>query len=152
VTWDVAIVPQVRDWLHELRRDDPAALATVSAALDLLGRDGPGLGQPLASTVASMAAIHAGLELLRECDPGFQFSADNAERLLAMSYLRELRPAPRSAREPRLLFAFDQDRTAVVLVAGAEVSDWTMWYSDSVPLAHARYIQYLRERTEGGNA
>jgi hypothetical protein len=142
----------VRDWLQELRRDDPAALAAVSDALDLLGRDGPGLGPPLASSIASMTSIHAGLELLRECDPGFQFSADNVERTVAMSYLTELRPGPHGTREPRLLFAFDQGLTAVVLVAGTEADDWTRWYSDSVPLAHARYIQYLRERTEGGNA
>lgn len=152
MTWDVAIVPQVRDWLLELHRDDLAALAAVSDALDLLGRDGPGLGPPLASSIASMTSIHAGLELLRECGPGFQFSADNVERTVAMSYLRELRPAPHGTREPRLLFAFDQGLTAVVLVAGTEADDWTRWYSDSVPLAHARYIQYLRERTEGGNA
>ena len=93
MTWDVAIVPQVHDWLLELRQDDPATLAAVSDALDLLGRDGPGLGPPLASPIASMTAIRAGLELLRECDPGFQFSADNVERTVAMSYLRELRPA-----------------------------------------------------------
>jgi hypothetical protein len=151
VTWDVAIVPQVRDWLLELHRDDPAALAAVSDALNLLGRDGPGLGPPLASSIASVTSIHAGLELLRECDPGFQFSADNVERTVAMSYLRELRPAPHGTREPRLLFAFDQELTAVVLVAGTEADDWTRWYSDSVPLAHARYIRYLRERTEDGN-
>ena len=152
MAWDVAIVPQVRDWLHELRRDDPATLAAVSAALDLLGRDGPDLGPPLARAVATMTAIQAGLELLRECDPGFAFSADNVERTVAMSYLRELRPDPRGAREPRILFAFDQGRTAVVLVAGTEVGNWSRWYSDSVPLAHTRYVRYLRERTEGGNA
>ena len=152
MTWDVEIVPQVRDWLHELRRDDPATLAAVSAALDLLGRDGPTLGPPLARAVASMTAIHAGLELLRERDPGFKFSVDTVERTMAMGYLRELRPGPRGAAEPRILFAFDQGQTAVVLVAGTEMGDWTKWYSDSVPLAHARYIQYLRERTEGGNA
>jgi hypothetical protein len=152
VTWDVAIVPQVRDWLHELRRDDPAALAAVSAALDLLGKEGPALGPPLASSVASLTAIQAGLELLRECDPRFQFSADNVERTVAMSYLRELRPGPHGSREPRILFAFDQGRTAVVLAAGTEGGDWTKWYSDSVPLAHSRYIQYLRERTPGGHA
>ena len=152
MTWDVEIVPQVRDWLHELRRDDPATLAAVSADLDLLGRDGPTLGPPLARAVASMTAIHAGLELLRERDPGFKFSVDTVERTMAMSYLRELRPGPHGAAEPRILFAFDQGQTAVVLVAGTEMGDWTTWYSDSVPLAHARYIQYLRERTEGGNA
>jgi hypothetical protein len=152
VAWDVAIVPRVRDWLHALRRDEPATLAVVSAALDLLGRDGPALGPPLASAVASMTAIQAGLELVRECDPGFQFSADNVERTVAMSYLRELRPDPHGASAPRILFAFDPGRTAVVLVAGTEAGDWTQWYSASVPLAHARYIEYLRERAGEGNA
>ena len=152
MSWDVAIVPQVRDWLHELRQDDPAALAAASAALDLLAKEGPALGPPLASSLASLTAIQAGLELLRETDPRFQFSADNVERTVAMSYLRELRPGPHHSPEPRILFAFDQGRTAVVLVAGNEGSDWSKWYSDSVPLAHSRFIQYLRERTEGGNA
>ncbi len=156
MTWGVEIVPQVRDWLQDLRRDDPAALAAVSSALDLLGRDGPGTGPPLARTLAPMTAIHAGLELLRDCDPGFQLSADNAERLVAMTYLRELRPRSASPGEPRLLFAFDQDQAAAVVLAagagGSEVSDWAKWYSESVPLAHTRYIRYLRGRTEGGNA
>src|ERR1700761_527899 len=80
----------------------PPALAAVSAALDLLGKDGPALGPRLVSTLASMTAIHAGLELLRECDPGFRFSADNVERTVAMSYLRELHPNRHGSREPRI--------------------------------------------------
>lgn len=152
MAWDVSIVPQVRDWLRELRQDDPATLAAVSAALDLLVQDGPALGPPLADAVVPMTAIDAGLAVLRECDPGFRLSADNVERATALSYLRELRPDPRVAREPRILFAFDRGRTAVVLVAGTQESGWTRWYSDNVPLAHARYIRYLRERAEGGNA
>ena len=152
MTWDVAIVPQVHDWLHELRRDDPATLVTVSAALDLLGRDGPALGPPLVEAVMPMTTLHSGLEALR-ANMGFQLSVDSLERAVALSYLRELRPGPQGAREPRILFAFDQGRTAVVLVADNEEVDWTgKWYRDNVPLAHARYIQYLRERTEGGNA
>src|ERR1700722_18545391 len=59
MTWDVAIVPPVRDWLQELRRDDPAALAAVSAALDLLVRDGPALGPPLADALAPMTSCAA---------------------------------------------------------------------------------------------
>lgn len=153
MTWDVAIVPEVRGWLHELRRDDPATLAAVSAALDLLSQEGPALGPPLADAVMSMTALQDGLEMLRSSSPGFQLSTDNVERSMALSYLRELRPGPPGPREPRLLFAFDQDRTAVVLVAGTEEIDWTReWYVDNVPLAHARYIQHLRQRTEGGNA
>ena len=152
MTWDVAIVPQVQDWLQELRQGDPATLAALIDALDLLGRDGPGLGPPLASPLASMTMIHAGLEMLRECDPGFQFSADNVARTVAMSYLRELRPGPHGTGEPRLLFAFDPGQTAVVLAAGIEADDWPRWYSVSVPVAHAAYIHYLRERAEGGNA
>ena len=124
----------------------------MSAALDLLGQEGPALGPPLADAVMSMTALHAGFEMLRG-NPGFRLSVDNVERAMALSYLRELRPGPRGAREPRILFAYDQGRTAVVLVAGTEEIDWTgRWYRDNVPLVHARYIQYLRERTEGGNA
>ncbi|MGH3297503.1 MAG: hypothetical protein ACRDP7_37485 [Trebonia sp.] len=153
MAWDVVIVPEVRDWLHQLRRDDPATLAAVSAALALLGQEGPALGPPLADAVMSMTALHSGLEMLREFDPGFRLSADNVERAMALSYLRELRPGPRGPQEPRLLFTFDQGRAAVVLVAGTEEIDWTrQWYVDNVPLAHARYIQYLREGTESGNA
>jgi hypothetical protein len=152
VAWDVAIVPQVRDWLHELRRDDPAALAAVSAALDLLGQEGPALGPPLANAVMSMRALHIGLEVLREFDPGFRLSVDNVERATALSCLRELRPGPRGAREPRLLFAFGQGQTAVVLVAGTEEIDWARrWYVDNVPLAHARFIQYLQEQGKGAD-
>jgi hypothetical protein len=152
VTWDIAIVPQVRDWLHELRQDDPGTLAAVSAALDVLGQEGPALGPPLADAVMPMIALHSGLEMLHEFDPGFRLSTENVERAMALSYLRELRPGPRGVHEPRLLFAFDQGRTAVILVAGTEEIDWTRrWYVDNVPLAHARYIQYLREGTEGGN-
>jgi hypothetical protein len=152
MAWDVAIVPQVRDWLLELRQDDPAALAAVSAALDLLGKDGPALGPPMVSAIASMTAIHAGLQLLRECNPGFRFSADNVERTVAMSYLKELRPGPCGSREPRIFFAWDQDRTAVILAAGTKQGDPARWYSESIPLAHSRYIRYLQERTEDGGA
>jgi hypothetical protein len=152
VPWDVAIIPPVRDWLHGLRQDDPVTLAAVSAALDLLGQEGPALGPPLADAVMPMTALHAGLEMLRESDPGFRLAAENVERAVALSYLRELRPGPRGAHEPRLLFAFDQGRTAVILVAGTEEVDWTRkWYVDNVPLAHARYLQYRQEGTDGGN-
>lgn len=72
--------------------------------------------------------------------------------LAAVVGVRELRPGPRGVHEPRLLFAFDPGRTAVILVAGTEEIDWTKrWYVDNVPIAHARYIQYLREGTEAGN-
>ena len=152
MAWDVAIVPQVLDWLHELRRDEPATLAAVSAALDVLGQEGPAVGPPLADAVMPMTALHSGLEMLREFDPGFRLSTDNVERAMALSYLRELRPGPHGTREPRLLFAFDQGGTAVILVAGTEEIDWTRrWYVDNVPLAHARYISYLREGTAGRN-
>ena len=40
----------------------------------------------------------------------------------------------------------------MILAAGTQQGDWTRWYSDSVPLTHSRYVGYLQERTEGGNA
>ena len=128
----------MRDWLLELRRDDPATLAAVSSALDLPGKDGPAPGPPMVSVIASMTAIHAGLQLLHECNQGFHFSADNVERTVAMSYLKELCPGPRGSREPRIFFPWDHVRTA-----GTKQGDPTRWSSESIPLAHSRYIRSL---------
>ncbi len=47
MTWEIAIVPEVRQWLHELRRADSATLAAISAAIDMLRDNGPAQGRPL---------------------------------------------------------------------------------------------------------
>ncbi len=60
--------------------------------------------------------------------------------------LKELRPGSRGASEVRILFIFDPERNAVLLVAGDKSGQWATWYHDAIPLAEARYRGYVKER------
>lgn len=41
-----------------------------------------------------------------------------------------------------MLFVFDPDREAVILVAGDKAGRWSRWYSEAIPLAEHRYREY----------
>lgn len=77
--WSVRVSGNVRQWLRELRRSDPASYESVRVAVDKLAEVGPGLGRPLVDTLRG-SNIHN---------------------------LKELRP--RSGRDVaiRILFVFD---------------------------------------------
>lgn len=65
--------------------------------------------------------------------------------------LKELRPGSTGRSEIRLLFIFDAEREAIILVAGDKAGRWNRWYQENVPLAEYRYEQYLADRkTEEG--
>ncbi|MEU1985296.1 type II toxin-antitoxin system RelE/ParE family toxin [Nocardia sp. NPDC019395] len=57
--------------------------------------------------------------------------------------MKELRP---QATSFRILFVFDPDRQAILLVAGDKAGQWQQWYTDNIPVAEARYEQWLIER------
>jgi len=57
--------------------------------------------------------------------------------------LKELRPGSEGRSEIRILFAFDPDRRAVLLVAGNKAGRWKRWYAESIPLAEERYGKWL---------
>lgn len=42
-----------------------------------------------------------------------------------------------------VLFVFDPERQAVLLVAGDKAGDWTGWYDDNIPVAESRYEAWL---------
>jgi hypothetical protein len=117
MAWEIAIVAEVREWLHELRKDDPTTLAAVSAAIDMLRDNGPAQGRPLVDTVKATTAL---------------------------KNLKELRPGSAGASEIRILFVFDPQRRAVFLVAGDKAGNWQGWYSENIPIAEARYEAYLQ--------
>ena len=48
----------------------------------------------------------------------------------------------------RLLFVFDPDREAIVLVAGDKAGRWSAWYAEAIPLAEERYAACRREADE----
>jgi hypothetical protein len=58
--------------------------------------------------------------------------------------MKELRPGSAGRSEVRILFAFDPERRAVLLVAGDKAGDWTRWYRRNIPVADERYDEWLR--------
>ena len=57
--------------------------------------------------------------------------------------MKELRPGSAGASEVRILFCFDPERQAVLLVAGDKKGNWSGWYKAAIPLAEERYNRWL---------
>jgi hypothetical protein len=94
---------------------DEDTYAQVVAATRILGQVGPGLGRPLVDTVE--ASRHRNM--------------------------KELRPGSSGRSEIRVLFAFDPQRQAILLVAGDKAGKWTKWYRHNIPLADDRFDEHI---------
>ncbi len=57
--------------------------------------------------------------------------------------LKELRPGSVGRTEIRILYVFDPERRAVLLVAGDKAGNWSRWYRDAIKLAEDRYTRFL---------
>ncbi|MFJ2189237.1 type II toxin-antitoxin system RelE/ParE family toxin [Kitasatospora sp. NPDC087861] len=66
--------------------------------------------------------------------------------------LKELRPGFSGGSEVRMLFVFDQEREAIIFVAGDKSGHWSEWYDKSIPLAEKRYADCVEERRKGARA
>jgi hypothetical protein len=108
--WDVVLLGPVVVWYEGLLQADPLTAEQVAAALYLLEEFGPSLGRPRVDTL----------------------------RDSRLRNLKELRPGSRGRSEVRLLFVFDPQRRAVVLVAGDKAGRWRDWYRESIRLAEVR--------------
>jgi hypothetical protein len=117
VAYALVITPEVRAWLHGLRKRDRASAIQVGQAIGMLLEAGPELGRPLADRI-------------------------HRSRL---SNLKELRPGSTGRSEIRILYVFDPRRNAVLLVAGDEAGKWEVWYRQAIPLAEQRYEDYLKQ-------
>ncbi|WP_017579413.1 type II toxin-antitoxin system RelE/ParE family toxin [Nocardiopsis valliformis] len=115
VSWNVILLDEVHDWLLVLAKEDPRSADTVVAAIDMLAEVGPILGR-LFVDVISHSRIHN---------------------------LKELRPRTTGDTAIRVLFVFDPDRQAVLLVAGDKAGRWKQWYDRNIPLAELRYQRWL---------
>jgi hypothetical protein len=89
----------------------------VAAAIDLLAEEGPTLGRPIVDRIKG-STLHN---------------------------MKELRPGSTGGTEVRILFVFDPQRQAVLLVGGDKSGAWKTWYGQAIPLAEKRYADYLRE-------
>lgn len=120
VSYRLEMVSDVREWLHQLRRIDRTTARLVGQAVTALLEEGPSLGRPLVDRLKS-SNLHN---------------------------LKELRPGSSGTSEVRIIFIFDPERNAVLLVAGDKAGSWTAWYRQAIPLAEERYAVYLKERTQ----
>lgn len=120
VRWEILLLEPVSDWFLALCKDAPLMADKVEEALDELALCGPQLGRPLVDRIHG-SKIHN---------------------------LKELRPRVPGGAEVRLLFVFDAEREAIVLVAGDKAGRWRTWYAAAIPLAEERYAAYQREAKE----
>jgi len=113
-----------------LDEQDDATVACIFAALELLQESGPTLGRPLVDSLADTT----------------------------MSNLKELRPASPGNSEIRIIFAFDPNRKAVLLLGGdkskgrSNKEKWSGWYRKAIPEAKRIYSDYLAEAKRAGGS
>lgn len=93
----------------------PVDQEKILNALQRLAEGGPNLGRP------TVDVIHGSL----------------------IKNLKELRITQGNAKHFRLLFVFDPDRKAVVLVDGNKFGAWGKWYKQNIEIAEFRYLKYL---------
>ncbi|GLY01544.1 MULTISPECIES: type II toxin-antitoxin system RelE/ParE family toxin [Actinoplanes] len=116
--WEVVLLAPVEEWFLSLCEEDPTTANRITEAIDHLSEVGPGLGRPMADRVHGSTLHH----------------------------LKELRPGSAGRSEIRLLFVFDVQREAVILVGGDKAGHWNRWYKENIPIAESRYEEYLIER------
>lgn len=119
--WEVVLLAEVEEWFLDLCGSDPTTANRVMEAVDHLAEAGPGLGRPLVDRIHG-SRLHN---------------------------LKELRPGSTGRTEIRLLFVFDAEREAVILVAGDKAGQWNRWYKENIPVAERRYEDYMVERKSG---
>ncbi|USQ80028.1 type II toxin-antitoxin system RelE/ParE family toxin [Ornithinimicrobium faecis] len=99
---------------------DQGSQEQVVAAMELLEDRGPQLGRPVVDTVSRSRHRN----------------------------MKELRPGSSGRSELRILFAFDPERQAILLLAGDKAGNWQRWYKKNIPLADNLFDEHLR-RLEG---
>jgi hypothetical protein len=95
---------------------DDDSYELVAAAIDKLADDGPTLGRPIVDLVKGSRHHN----------------------------MKELRPGSTGSSKIRVLFVFDPQRRAVLLVGGDKSGEWNDWYVRNIKLADDRYDGWLR--------
>lgn len=120
VAWEVSLESEVEEWLLELAQQHPLTADEVVAAIDKLEEDGPTLGRPLVDRIHGSKHHN----------------------------MKELRPRTSGPGEIRILFAFDPERQAIILVAGDKAGAWKQWYEINIPIADERFSKHLKSIKE----
>lgn len=92
--------------------------------------------------------VTAAIDALTAVGPGLGRPLVGYIRTSRHSAMKELRPP---GTHFRVLFAFDEERQAAMLVAGDKQHRWAQWYRDMAPLADERFDEHLTNKRSQGN-
>ena len=95
---------------------DPVTKELITAALILLEREGPQMGRPLVDRIYGSQHHN----------------------------MKELRPGSIGRSEIRILFVFDPEQRAILLVGGDKSQLWNKWYRRSISQADKLYSEHLK--------
>ena len=101
---------------------DSGSSDLVADAIDHLQEVGPTLGRPLVDRIKG--SVHHNM--------------------------KELRAGSTGSSEIRILFVFDPERQAVLLVGGDKSGQWKQWYAENIAVADARYTRWLDDGLSEG--
>lgn len=87
-------------------------------------------------------ALLAAIRVLRDAGPTLGRPLVDAVVSSRHSNMKELRPGSTGRTEGRLLFAFDRERRAILLVGGDKREYWRGWYTLNVPIADDRFDEH----------
>lgn len=91
--------------------------------------------------------VTAAVELLEEFGPALgRPTVDTLERSRHPN-MKELRPRGGFLR---VLFAFDPQRTAILLCGGDKSGQWAAWYKEAIPAADRLYEDHLQTLADEG--
>jgi len=93
-------------------------------------------------------ALAASVRLLEERGPALGFPHSSGINSSKHSHMRELR-TQQGGRPLRTLYAFDPQRSAILLIGGGKTGD-DRWYDVHIPIADRLYDEHLEQlRKEG---
>jgi hypothetical protein len=85
--------------------------------------------------------VFTALEALEEQGPNLGRPFADQVKSSRFKNMKELRPRGKNLR---LLFAFDPNRKAIILVAGDKTNNWIKWYEQNIPIADQRFSEHLK--------
>ena len=86
-------------------------------------------------------AIVAAALRLQQVGPALRRPLSGQVKTSRFANMKELIPP---AGNVRILYCFDPERRAILLLGGDKTDDWTGWYARNVPIADAIYERHLR--------
>lgn len=84
----------------------------------------------------------AAIRILRDRGPSLGRPLVDSVKGSRHQNMKELRPGSTGRTEVRVLFAFDKERAAILLLGGDKSDDWSGWYKVNVPIADGRFAEH----------